>query len=238
MELNSVGSTNAFTDISGPGLRPPDYGDDSSRIQACNFENMDISSSGKIMSAVSRMSEEDKAEIKAFHDEIMSAVKDGTFDASEMAANAPESLTALSEETGIDLEQMIEDMASGPQVKRGAPPPPPPMMGGPEGSEMSEEEIAEMEAFHDEIINAVNDGSFDASEMAANAPESMVNFAEENGFDLEQMIEGMAQEPQGHMGAPPPPPPMMYNANGEGLSFYNEEDTHLLSGLLLSDDSD
>ena len=155
MELNSIGSMNSFAGISGPGLRPPDYGDDSSRIQTGNFENMDISSSGKIMSAVSQMSEEDKAEIKTFHDEIMSAVKDGTFDASEMAADAPESLTALSEETGIDLEQMIEDMASGPQGKRGAPPPPP-----------------------------------------------------------------------------------MYMSNGEGLSFYNEEDTSSLSGLLLSDNSD
>ncbi|MGD9157580.1 MAG: hypothetical protein PVG39_04180 [Desulfobacteraceae bacterium] len=156
MELNSIGSMNSFSGISGPGLRPPGYEDESSQFEAGNIENMDISNSGKIMNAVSRMSEEEKAEIRAFHDEIMSAVKDGTFDASEMAANAPESLTALSEETGIDLEQMIEGMASGPQGKRGTPPPPPPM----------------------------------------------------------------------------------YMSNGEGLSFNNEEDTSLLSGLLLSDDSD
>ncbi len=231
MELNSVGSVNAYAEISGTGYSRHVQDNNASPFPA-NGEDMDISRPGKMMNAVSRMSEEEKSEMKAFHEELMEAVKNGTFDASEMAASAPESLVSLSEETGIDLEQMIEDMASGPQGKRGAPPPP--MMGGIDDSELSEEEIAEMEAFHDEIMNAISNGSFDAAELAAEAPESMVEFAEENGLDLEQMIEWMAQGPQG----PPPPPPMMYGADGKGIPFEDENEGELLSDLLLSDDTD
>lgn len=126
---------------------------------------------------------------------------------------------------------------------------PPPFPGGPENmdisgpgrmmnamSQMSEEERTELKAFHDEVMEAVKNGTFDASEMAENAPESLTQFAEENGLDVEQMIEGMAQGPQGHKG-PPPPPPMMYGADGKGISSEDDED-EVLTNFLLSDDTD
>lgn len=234
MDLIGVGSMNAYSEISGTDSNRHVHGDNNPPPFPGNGENMDISGSGKIMNAISQMSEEEKSEIRAFHEEMMEAAKDGTFDASEMAANAPESLVELSEETGFDLEQMIENMASGPQGKRGAPPPPPPMMGAQDESQLSEEEISKMEEFRETVINSISDGTFDASELASETPESMLQFAEENGLDLEQMIEEMAQGPKG----PPPPPPMMYGADGKGIPFEDENEGELLSDLLLSDDTD
>ena len=156
MDINSIGSINSFAGIYGSGMKPPGNGNENPCMRAESIENMDISRPGKMMSAVSQMSEEEKVEAKAFHEEVMQAVQNGTFDSSEMAASAPEFL---------------------------------------------------------------------------------VKFAEENGLDLEQLVEGMSQGPPMHKSAPPPPP-MMYNASGNGLSFDNQEESDLLSGLLFSDDSD
>ena len=83
-------------------------------------EKMDISKIGKFRNTVSQLSDEEKEEMRAFREEMMDAVKNGTFDASEMAANAPDALKSFAEENGIDLETMLEDQASAP------PPPPPP----------------------------------------------------------------------------------------------------------------
>jgi hypothetical protein len=83
-------------------------------------ERMDISMVGKFKNVVSQLSDDEKEEIRTFYEEMMKAVKNGTFDASEMAANAPEALKSFAEENGIDLETMLEDQASAP------PPPPPP----------------------------------------------------------------------------------------------------------------
>ena len=233
MDLNSVGSMNSYSEISGISYSRHIHGDNNLPPFLGDEENMDISRPGKIMNAISKMSEEERSEIKAFHEEVMEAVENGTFDASVMAASAPESLVALSEDSGIDLEEMIEGMAQGPQGKRVVPPSHPPMMGGLNGSELSEEELAEMEEFREKIMNAMGDGRFDASELVAEAPETMVKFAEENGLDLEQMIEGMAQGPQG----PPPSPPMMYGADGKGIHFKDGIENELLANLLLLDDT-
>ncbi len=100
-------------------------------------ESLDISTLGKLRNAVSQMSDEDKKEMRAFHDQMMESVMNGTFDASQMAANAPEALKSFAEENGIDLESMLEDEAT--KMKnfaegKGPIPPPPAMMYGSDGS--------------------------------------------------------------------------------------------------------
>lgn len=133
MELNGVGAMNAYQEISGTGFNRQVQEDNEPPPFPGNGADLDISRSGKMMNAMSRMSEEEKSEMKAFHDDVMEAVENGTFDASELAASAPESLVNFAEENDLDLEQMIEGMAQGPQGHKGAPPPPPPMMYGADG---------------------------------------------------------------------------------------------------------
>lgn len=239
MELNGVGLSNMYSEISGTGLNPPVQGDENYSRYTGHKESLDISRPGKIMNTISQLSEEEKTEMKTFHDEVMEAINNGTFDASELAKNAPELLVKLSEETGIDLEQMIGNMAAGPQAANGAPPPPPMMggMGGPGGnSELSDEEKDEIDAFMESLLESVNNGTFDASKLAANAPQSLVKLSENTGANLEQIIEDIASGTQEGKGTPPPPPEM-YNSKGIGLSFDSEENNDLL-GFLLSDDSD
>ena len=93
------------------------------------------------------------------------------------------------------------------QMSAGPPPGLPPQ-GGAEGdtitignagkmmnmvSSISEEDKSEMDAFLQEMKEAVESGTFDAAEMAGKAPEGLQAFAEENGIDLEEMLTAMAK---------------------------------------------
>jgi hypothetical protein len=99
-------------------------------------ERLEISLAGKLGSAISQMTDEEREEMRVFHKEMMDAVKNGTFDASEMAANAPDVLKSFAEENGVDLESMLEDQASMMQnmATTQGPPPPPPLLYGSDGS--------------------------------------------------------------------------------------------------------
>jgi hypothetical protein len=72
------------------------------------------------------LSEEDRAEMEAFRKEMEEAVASGSFDAAAMAEEAPEAFQTWAEENGIDLSDMLGDMASRMEENGGAPPPPPP----------------------------------------------------------------------------------------------------------------
>lgn len=101
-------------------------------------------------------------------------------------------------------------------------------------SGMSAEDKAEMQAFHQEMRNAIESGTFDAAEMAEKAPESLKAFAEKNGLDLEEMLTKMAK------GGPPPggPPPELYNSEGIGIPAFDQEHTmNLISQLFTNEDS-
>lgn len=102
-------------------------------------------------------------------------------------------------------------------------------------SEMSEDDKAEMDAFHQKMREAIESGAFDAAEMAEEAPEALKAFAEENGIDLEEMLTTMAER-----GGPPGPPPVgLYNSNGIGIPDSSQDQTTDLINLLFSDeDSD
>ena len=94
---------------------------------------LNISPAGSMLSMISSMSEEDKAEMQIFHQEMRDAIESGTFDAAAMAEKAPESLQAFAEENGLDLEEMVTKMSEG-----GPPPGPPPSGGPPPGGSQVE----------------------------------------------------------------------------------------------------
>ena len=101
-------------------------------------------------------------------------------------------------------------------------------------SGMSAEDKAEMQAFQQEMRNAMESGTFDAAAMAEKAPESLKAFAEKNGLDLEEMLTKMAK------GGPPPggPPPELYNSEGIGIPASDQDHTmNLISQLFANEDS-
>jgi hypothetical protein len=202
--------------------------EESSSLRSSRSESLDISVLGKLRSAISGMSDEEKEEIQSFHEAMMEAVKNGTFDASEMAASTPESLKSFAEENGVDLEGVLEADAS--RMKSGAAPPgPPPMMASGLGeavSGTSDEEEEEILSFLEKMMQSIEDGTFDASEMAKSAPESLKSYAEQNGVDLESALADQAtmMEKYAAQGPPPPPPsPDMYGSDGYGKGYSSQE---------------
>jgi hypothetical protein len=77
--------------------------------------DLDISAVGNLRNMmrnmISSMSEEERAEMQAFDEEVRKAIESGDFDAAEMAEKAPEKLKALAEENGLDLEEMLKARA-------------------------------------------------------------------------------------------------------------------------------
>lgn len=133
------------------------------------------------------------------------------------------------------------------QMPAGPPPGPPPEKGAEDDtltigkagkmmnmvSSMSEEDKSEMDAFLQEMQEAVESGTFDAAEMAEKAPEGLQAFAEENGIDLEEMLTAMAE------GRKPPggPPVEFYNSNGTSIFDSDQDQTTELMSQLLADDN-
>jgi len=70
-----------------------------------------LSMKSRLMNRMSPLSDEENAEMRAFHEEMREAVEEGSFNAAEMAQKAPESLKAFAEEKGIDLEEMLTEDA-------------------------------------------------------------------------------------------------------------------------------
>lgn len=133
MDINSLGTFQTIQSF------------DSSRTSSCfqsqekSFDgyigssDLNISDAGNMLSMIAGMSEEDKAEMRTFHQAMRDALQSGTFDAVEMAENAPEGLQAFAEENGLDLEEMVTKMSEG-----GPPPGPPPSGGPPPGDSQVE----------------------------------------------------------------------------------------------------
>jgi hypothetical protein len=240
MTINAIKSTNELEimrSIYAAAYAPPTQGNSNSQNGA-STENLEISAVGNLMNAISQMSSTDQSSIKSFMDDLTSSVQNGTFDASTMADSAPSALTSYAEENGIDLTQLVQTLADGPQNNPGVygpPPPPPPMMSSASSASgtsstssldlsslenLSSDDKTSLESFLTDLTESVNNGTFDASTMAASAPDSLTNLAEANGVDLTQLIQDMADQIQnnGKASAPPPPPPMMSGMNGLDFS--------------------
>lgn len=115
MELNSVGlTTNFYVDetqqskqsgkggdalrAGSPPPRPPD--------------DFKLSGMGQILNSVKETESASKEEVKSYMDSIMEALKNGTFNAAELAEDAPAWLVEAAEESGVNLEDALNDMAS------------------------------------------------------------------------------------------------------------------------------
>ena len=113
MEINSLGTTGAMQSIDRTLLHPPglEPGMESFRGKF-GGDRLDISKIGEMKSLISGMSDEGKAEMRAFHQEMCREIQSGDFNASEMAAKAPDALKSWAEEKGIDLEEMLDKSAN------------------------------------------------------------------------------------------------------------------------------
>lgn len=237
MSVNEIGSSNLLSSVLAAAYASPSQGGDNMDFAASSTEDITISAAAKLQGAISGMSETDQDEMETFRLELTAAVEDGTFDAESLAEEAPEALVSFAEENGLELTEMLEEMAEGIESASNAtyaPPPPPPMDAGSGGidlsslEELSEEEQSELQAFMEEMRESLEDGTFDSETLASGAPEALSALAEENDMELTELIEGLADEAQN--GPPPPPPPMMAGAGEE-----EDEETDLLAQFLSTD---
>jgi hypothetical protein len=79
----------------------------------------------QLSNAISGLSEDEEDAIDQFQQQILDAIKNGTFDAAQAAEEAPEALQAYAAENRIDLEAMLQDMADHAPTGQGTMPPPP-----------------------------------------------------------------------------------------------------------------
>jgi hypothetical protein len=165
------------------------------------------------------MSEEDKTDADSFRDSILEAVESGEYDAEELAASAPDSLVALAEETGIDLEELVDEIAS--MAEQAPPPPPSGMMPPSSALSLTEDELEEADAYRESLIEAMESGEFDAETLAESAPDAVVAMAEEAGMTVEEFITQVAEgDENGNM--PPPPPPSANSSATAALNMYTD----------------
>ena len=233
MSITSINSSDLLSSILAAAYTPVSNTQDSgSNFKTSGTENVQISSIGTLMSAVSQMSGEDKSSIKSFMDEIKEATETGSFDASGMAEEAPEALQEYAEENGIDLTELVQDLSDASQNSGvyGPPPPPPPMMSDTSSTsdttststldlssieELSNDEKSELQSFMETLKSSVEDGTFDADTLAASAPDALTTLAEENGMDVTDLVQELADDVKNA----PPPPPMMMGMAGDGSDF-------------------
>ena len=181
--------------------------------------DVSVSNIGQLLSAFSSMSEEDKTDADSFRDSILEAVESGEYDAEELAASAPDSLVALAEETGIDLEELVDEIAS--MAEQAPPPPPSGMMPPSSALSLTEDELEEADAYRESLIEAMESGEFDAETLAESAPDAVVAMAEEAGMTVEEFITQVAEgDENGNM--PPPPPPSTNSSATAALNMYTD----------------
>jgi len=65
------------------------------------------SAAGGRNSFLSRITTEDRAELQAFNHEVRQAIREGTFNAAELAEKAPAALKTWNEENGINIEEAL-----------------------------------------------------------------------------------------------------------------------------------
>ncbi|MBU3023158.1 hypothetical protein [Aestuariibacter sp. A3R04] len=109
------------------------------------------------------------------------------------------------------------------------PPPPPPQD---ELSDYMDEssEDTEVKAFMESVMEMEASGTFDAESLAANAPASMKEYAEENGVDLKSFFE-QKHEQHNQRGSMPPPPPANQAGNYASTSMLGSAESTLMETL-------
>jgi len=150
-------------------------------------------------------------DLENFRIKIMEAVQNGTFDAETLAQQAPTAIKEAAEELGIDLTTALKEMAEDIQTRGAFPPPPPPPSESEDEDDDEETQTTrdammklvhisrssgaseeELETFRVKIMTAIENGTFDAATLAAQAPEALKEAAEQEGTDLSSALQTMA----------------------------------------------
>ena len=121
MDIQSTTSTAAMWQMDPVRLNAGTQSGEEAFQGRIGGDHFDITKAGRMANFISGLSEDDKAEMKTFHEEMMAAVQSGDFDAAEMAEKAPDALKEFAEENDIDLEEMLEQ-GPPPGRPRGMPP--------------------------------------------------------------------------------------------------------------------
>ena len=168
----------------------------------------DISKAGKLRNIISGTRGEGKYEVHSFRQELRQNIHSKNFNAAEMAENAPDRFKAWAAWTGFALDAVSnqwEDKATAIKATYSEMPYRSGAMGlyhrcchvhGPKTAgglssflaSMSPEDRAEMHAFRQDVRQAIQDGTFNAEELAAKAPAKLKAWAEENSIDLEEAL--------------------------------------------------
>jgi len=128
---------------------------------------------------------------------------------------------------------------------RPPPPPPPEAVDGELSGYLSEVEGSEeAKDFMQDFMSMSLSGEFDAEQLAASAPDSLKEYAEEQGVDLEEMMQA-ANEHFEEMGSkmpedgnrPPPPPEGASMMNSDSAMYssvaqYGDSSNELMESLI------
>lgn len=221
MSINEISSSDLISGVLATAYSSVIPQTNSIDYTAGSSDDISISTAGMLRNAIEDMSESDQTEMESFRQTLTESVENGSFDAATLAEDAPEALVEFAEENGLELTDMLQEMADGIEAANNtyAPPPPPPPSESSSGldlsslQELSDEEKSELKSFMEELRESIEDGTFDAETIAASAPDSLTTLAEENDMELTELVQQMSDEIED--APPPPPPPMMAGPNME-----------------------
>jgi len=113
-------------------------------------DNFKFTGMGSLLSSVRNLGEEDQQSVQDYMKTVFDSIRNGSFDATSLAENAPGALKQLADDQGIDLVSALKEMAQkfeemvAKWPQQGPPPGPPPAP--PESAEGSESSSTDSEA--------------------------------------------------------------------------------------------
>ncbi|WP_317932692.1 hypothetical protein [Halioxenophilus sp. WMMB6] len=158
-------------------------------------ETVSLSSAAQ---ALSGLTEDQQTELADYLRSIQQASESGAVDAEALAEEAPEFLQTLASELGIEMSDLVNQLAD---MSNSPPPPPPPM---------SPADMEAVRGFHEQVLSSVESGSYDEASLAASAPESVVTMAQARGMEVSELVAWMSEND-----LPPAPP------SGQPPAFAN-----------------
>jgi len=123
-------------------------------------DSLRMSEMSSIFSETMKVSEEETKDLMEFGKSIADSIGNGTFDVNSLLENAPDIVTKIADEKGINLENALNEIASHAEEIR-AKMPPPPVNSGSGSSDDSESDSSEGDSsenyFNDENGNGIDD---------------------------------------------------------------------------------
>jgi hypothetical protein len=200
---------------------------------------------GQIHNIISGLSDDGKTEADDFFKTVRDAIESGNYNAEELAANAPDELKTAAEENGVNLTDLISDMADhyNEMKDKFSYMPPPPNGTAQQNTNMealkdlisglSDDGKTEAKDFFKTVRDAIESGNYNAEELAKNAPDELKTAAEENGVNLTDLINDMADQynemKDRFSEMPPPPPPPEESSSSNTLQYSNNSLLEILN---------